>query len=205
MATVVYLIRHSTPMNNKVNVSNTDSLQIENEKTPLSVKGEEKAKTLSLKDEMKNVDLVISSNYVRAISTAKYIAHQNDKDVIIMNEFNERKYGVDSWDEKPKNFDQNQITDKHLKMPNGESKVEVADRMNKGLIKVLNDNKGKKVVIVSHATAITFLLMKLGKYENDTIFFNDEKVIDKSFVWDASEIFKLTFKDNNLVKIENVR
>ena len=59
--TVIYLIRHSEPLNDKKYISSSDSLQIENEKNPLSVDGEEKAKKLSLIDEMQNIDLVISS------------------------------------------------------------------------------------------------------------------------------------------------
>lgn len=64
-------------MNNNIYISSSNFLQIQNEKNPLSIEGEEKAKKLSLIGEMQNIDLVISSNYVRAISTAKYLARQN--------------------------------------------------------------------------------------------------------------------------------
>ena len=33
---------------------------------------------------MQNIDLVIASNYVRAISTAKYLAEKNNKDLYLI-------------------------------------------------------------------------------------------------------------------------
>ena len=42
--TTLYLIRHSIPMKCRNNIINSDSLQVWNEKNPLSVLGEEKAK-----------------------------------------------------------------------------------------------------------------------------------------------------------------
>ena len=156
-------------MNNKININNSDELQIENEKNPLSVDGEEKAKQLSLIDEMKNIELVISSNYVRAISTAKYLAHQNKLDINIIEDFGERKFGINSWDEKPKNFTQRQLEDENYKMPNGEFRSEVADRMYNALLKILNRYRGKRIAIDSHGTAITYLFMKMFNYKKGTM------------------------------------
>lgn len=194
-------------MNNKININNSDDLQIENEKNPLSVDGEEEAGKLSLIDEMKDIELVISSNYVRAISTAKYIAYQNNLDINVIEGFGERKFGINSWDEKPKNFTQKQLEDENYKMPNGESRKETADRMYNALMGVLNEYSGKKVAIVSHATAITYLFMKMFNYQKGTmnIDFNGKKVTDENFVWNAPEVFKLIFEDDNLVDIENVK
>lgn len=44
----------------------------------LSVEGEIKADILSKNSEFKNVDKIYSSNYARAIGTAKYIANSNN-------------------------------------------------------------------------------------------------------------------------------
>lgn len=52
--------------------------QIKNEQNPLSDKGEILAQELSKIAELKNIDVLYSSNYVRAISTAKYIAEKNN-------------------------------------------------------------------------------------------------------------------------------
>lgn len=194
-------------MNNKKYINSSDSLQTQNEKNPLSVEGEERAKELSLIEEMQNIDLVISSNYVRAISTAKYLAHQNNLDINIMEDFGERKFGINSWDEKPKNFTQRQLEDENYKMQNGESRKETADRMYDVLLKILNKYSGKRIAIVSHATAITYLFMKMFDYQKGTmnIDFNGIKVIDENFVWNAPEVFKLEFDNNEIVSVENVR
>ena len=156
---------------------------------------------------MQNIDLVISSNYVRAISTAKYLARQNKVDINIIEDFEERKFGINNWDEKPKNFTQRQLEDENYKMPNGESRKETADRMYNALIGVLNEYSGKKVAIVSHATAITYLFMKMFNYKKGTmnIDFNGKKIIDENFVWNAPEVFKLVFDDNELIDIINIK
>ena len=74
---------------NKI-VQNEDS-QISNEKIILSVKGEKKAQKISKLKQLNNVDVLWSSNYVRAISTAKYIASENNIEINIDENFNERK------------------------------------------------------------------------------------------------------------------
>lgn len=113
MKTTVYISRHSEPMKIEDNLSN-DSMQLKNEKQILSCEGERRAKILSNIDELQNINIVISSNYVRAMSTAKYIADKNNKDLIIMDDFAERKFGIDSWDELPNNFGEKQLEDKNL-------------------------------------------------------------------------------------------
>lgn len=205
MMTQIYLIRHSETMNNIINILNTDDFQIQNEKNPLSVEGEEQAKSLSLTDEMQNIDLVISSNYVRAISTAKYIAHHNKIDLNIIEDFGERKFGVNSWNEKPKNFTQKQIEDESFKVSRGESRNETANRMYNALISVIEKNKGKRIAIISHATAITYLFMKMFNSNGLTIKYGNNLLMDRNSKWNAPEVFKLIYEDNELVSIENVR
>ncbi|MBE6157520.1 MAG: histidine phosphatase family protein [Firmicutes bacterium] len=200
----IYLIRHAEPLKSN-NTNNIDSLQLQNEKWPLTVSGEQKAKELSEKEELQNIDLVISSNYVRTISTAKYIADKNNTNINIIEDFNERKFGINDWSELPEDFGQKQFLDEDFKTPNGESRKEVTDRMYNGLINILNNNQCKKVVITSHATAITFLLMKLGEYKNNAIYFNNKLIMDSSYKWKAPDVFKLTYEDNELIDIENIK
>ena len=47
--------------------------------------------------------------------------------------------------------------------------------------------------------------MKLGEYKNDTIYYKDKVVIDKEFIWDAPEVFKLVFENDELLSIDNIR
>lgn len=91
MKTIIYLCRHSEPIDMYDNKNET--IQLRNEKISLSVLWEEKARKLSLLPELNNIDNVIASNYVRAIATAKYIAFNNKKNIEVIPEFGERKFG----------------------------------------------------------------------------------------------------------------
>ncbi len=83
METIIYLIRHSEQLKLKGKNFSNDSSQIKNEKIPLSINGEILAQNLSNIEELKNIDVLFSSNYVRAISTAKYIAEKNNIEINI--------------------------------------------------------------------------------------------------------------------------
>ena len=75
--TTIYLIRHSKPL--KVNNSlNNDNLQIQNEKSSLSIEGEQIAKEKLSNNEFDNLDVLYSSSYVRAIQTSKYLTIKNE-------------------------------------------------------------------------------------------------------------------------------
>lgn len=204
--TTIYLIRHSKPMNMDIKqIANSESLQIINEKNILSVEGEKRAEELSKIPGLKNIDYVISSNYARAMATAKYICRENNKDLNIVEDFAERKFGINDWSELPKDFEKRQFEDENYKIGNGESQKEVANRMYNALMDVVNKYQDKKIVIVSHSTAITFLLMKLATYQDQKIVFNNKLIMDETFKWNAPEIFKLEFKKNNLINIENIK
>lgn len=207
MKTEIYLIRHAEPIKDfyKLFVDNIDK-QMRNEKIVLSVKGEEQARKLSNLDELKNIDLVISSSYVRAISTAKYIVDKNNCPFYINNKFNERKIGCGVIES---DFWLKQMKDKKFKLDGGESQSEVRDRMLDGVKDIIKIHVGKRVAIVSHAAAITFLLMNWCDLENVNLdnkirrlVFNDKLVIDDTFK--TPDIFKLTFVNNQIYNIERI-
>lgn len=101
--TTIYLIRHSQPL--KVNNElNSDSLQIQNEKFSLSIEGEQIAKNIMNNPIFNNIDVLYSSNYVRAIQTAKYLASKNNLEINIVSDLGERKFGISSWDKLPEQF-----------------------------------------------------------------------------------------------------
>lgn len=89
--TIIYLIRHSEQLKIEGKYLSGDNEQIKNEKIILSIEGERKAKELSKREELKNIDVVYSSNYVRAIATAKYIANKNNLNINIDERLGERK------------------------------------------------------------------------------------------------------------------
>lgn len=209
--TEVYLIRHSEKYRNFNNIINDDSFQLFNEKIILSINGEMLANKLANMEEMSNIDVVFASNYVRSIGTAKYIAYRNKIDVNIDKNFGERIYGINSVDEIIDDFNVKQWNDIDYKLPNGESRRDVTNRMYNALIRVINDYKNKIIAIVSHGTAISFLLDKwcdvFVNYNNDNkmntkIVFKNKIIFDNNI--SAPCVFKIVFDDNNIISIENI-
>ena len=150
MQTEIYLIRHSEPFKvHRGNCNTQESILIENEKSPLSINGEKMAEEFASYDEFKNLDVVYSSNYVRAMSTAKYFAFNNNLKVDIDERFNERIHGVDSWSDLPVNFELNQFNDETYKVGFGESQKDVQTRMYDGLVSVMSKNKGKRIAYIT--------------------------------------------------------
>ena len=159
--TIVYLIRHSekTDTKNFIGIYNTkDNKQLRTEKNMLSIRGEEKARKLSEQEEFEDIDVVYCSNYARAMQTAKYFAARNNLKLNIDERFNERTQGYPDLEKYPNQFVM-QYWDKDFKNPEGESQAEVNKRMTEAFWEVVNENQNKKIVIVSHGTAISFLLM----------------------------------------------
>lgn len=198
--TIVYLMRHSKPLKS-INLKNNDSLQLQNEKWPLTVEGEYLARKKSKHKELKNFDIIISSNYVRAVATAKYFT--SDK-IYIDASFGERKFGINSWDELPKDFEKKQFTDFNYKLKEGESLNEVMNRVYISLMNVIDKFKDSKILIVGHSTAFASLLTKWCKITENGYEFNGSKFFNGT--WNHCETFKLEFDNNkNLVKIENIK
>ena len=202
--TTIYLMRHSIALKNINNDYNNESLQLQNEKMPLSIEGEELASNISKESELQNIDVVISSNYVRAMSTAKYISNINKLNLIVNSSFGERKFGINSWDELPTDFGLRQNDDENYKVGDGESQKEVRERVYKALMDVIDEYKDKRVVIVSHGSAILWLLKQWCdvNLKNKCITFNDKLIIyDNIF---NCTTFKLEFDDKKLVNINKV-
>ena len=207
MKTLIYLIRHAQPIKIELkNVNNNDDCQIQNEKQVLSLKGEKQALELSKKDIFKNIDSVYSSKYVRAIETAKYIASENNIPILIDERLGERKVGVE---EKSKEFWLEQMYNENIKAIGGENQKEVRKRMIESIEDILKNEKGKKVAVVTHATAMTFLLMNWCKLENAILdgkkrklSFNNKIVIDDSF--NTPEVFELVFDDDVIYSIKRI-
>lgn len=205
--TTIYLIRHSKPM--KVNnIFNSDSLQIQNEKSSLSIEGEQLAQEKLNKKEFDNIDVLFSSNFVRTIQTAKYLAAKNNLEINIISDLGERKFGINSWDELPKNFERKQFLDENYKLGNGESQKDVRTRMYTIIMNIINKYPNKRIAIVSHATAISYLLKT---WCNATIVddkmrysFNNKIILEGHINY--CETIKLEFdNENKLINIENIK
>lgn len=206
MNTTIYLIRHSEPFKvHRGSVRTNEPILLENEKSPLSINGEKMAERFSNIEEFANLDLVYSSNYVRAMSTAKYFASVNDLKVNVDDRFNERIHGINSWSELPSNFEIKQFEDENYKVGFGESQKEVQTRMHEALYDILKEDQGKRIAIVSHSTAMAFLLKKwCNVYYDKSYTFEDRPFFDGK--WQYLETFRLTFNEtNDLTDVENIK
>lgn len=207
--TTIYLIRHSIKERNFGELDSSDSFQIKNEKLILSCEGEEKALKLSKHLELQNIDELWASNYVRAISTAKYIGKVNNIKLNISSAFDERHYGIWNDDVDKEEFWINQFINKDLKNVNGESQVDVQNRMHIKIKEIINKNNNKKVAIVCHNACVLFYLLKFCKLENAkvnkklTIKFNDKVLIEDNIMKSPS-IMKLEFEDDKILNISYI-
>lgn len=207
--TTIYLIRHSEPFKVHRGIEDVhEEFLFSNIKTPLSVDGEKLAEKVSQNKEFQNIDVVWSSNYVRAMSTAKYFAYNNDLKVNVSDKLGERIHGVNSWDELPPDFERRQFLDENYKIGYGENQKEVRERLYSVIMQILNENKNKRIVIICHATAISFLLKKWCdiKVVDDKLnySYNGKQLLKGHFNY--CETFKLEFDDKNeIVNIENIK
>lgn len=208
METVVYLIRHSevTPRVNIKNISMHDNKQNINEKAFLSVSGEKRAEKLSKHQELQNIDAVYSSNYVRCLETAKYIALENNTIINIDDRLNERKIG-EIGEMTNTEFERLQRKDFDFKLSGGESLNQTKKRVVEAMKNILMFEAGNRVAIVSHAVAITTLLTawcETGYNVDDNIIlsYEDETIIDGRYT--APMMFKVTFDGMNVKEVKNI-
>lgn len=204
--TTIYLIRHSKTLDVN-NEFSTDTLQIQNEKKVLSKEGENLAKDKFNNSIFNDIEVIYTSNYVRTIETAKYISENNNIKINILDELGERRFGISSWSEKPKDFERRQFLDENYKIGDGENKKEVEERMYDCILKILKENKNKTIAIVSHATAISYLLNKWCSIEiEDNMLsykYNNKEILKGPINY--CETLKLTFDiENNLKNIEKI-
>jgi len=206
--TTIYLMRHSEPFKMHLGIEDVnESLLFKNIKTPLSINGEKIAEKICNRNEFDHIDVVWSSNYVRAMSTAKYFAFRNNVKVNISDKFGERIHGIKDWNELPDNFERKQLIDENYKADNGESQKEVKERMLKAINKILKDYKDKTILIVSHATAITFLLKNWCdvSIEDDKLkYIYKDNILLHGYL-NYCETFKLEFDVDKLINIENIK
>lgn len=206
MNTIVYFIRHADTIDEKGIRNTKETSQMINEKEILSIKGEEDSKRLSKNEELKNIDTIWCSSYVRAKQTAKYIAEENNLQINLDDRLNERKLGnleeiaIFMKDKKTRDPSQEQLVYPKFKTSDGESAEDTNKRMTEFLKECLNENKDKKIAIVSHGGSIKFLLLNWCKVnENMKLEYKDKELNVTS-----PSLLKLTFKDEELMNIEQI-
>ena len=145
--TKVFFVRHAEP-----NYNNHDDKSRE-----LSPRGMEDRKKVTSFLADKNIDIVISSPFKRAVDTVQDFADKNGLTVEIVEDFRERR--VDSgWIEDFTSFSKKQWSDFSFNLSDGECLKEVQDRNILALNNVLKQYSGKNIVVGSHGTALSTII-----------------------------------------------
>ena len=93
-----------------------------------------------------------------------------------------------------------QLLNERLKNADGESRMEVTERMEKAFYRVLFENLGKNIAIVSHGASIKFLLMKWC----DLNMNNQLEFRGKMINLNSPGVLKLVFDSKNLIELVQV-
>lgn len=180
--TTVYFVRHAEP-----NYDNHDDISRE-----LSNKGlrDRKLVTEFLLD--KQIDVVLSSPYKRAIDTIADFAELTDLEIQIIEDFRERK--VDSeWIDDFNAFCEKQWENFDYKLSDGETLKEVQSRNISALDTVLKTYNEKNIVVGSHGTALSTII----NYYDKTFGYSDFEKIRNLMPW----VVKFVFKGDTCIKI----
>jgi len=145
--THIYFVRHAQP-----NYDNHDDFSRE-----LSEKGLEDRKLATAFLEDKNIDVVLSSPYLRSVDTVKHFSDKYGFEIKTIEDFRERR--IDSvWIEDFNGFCKKQWSDFSYKLSDGESLGEVQKRNVSVLNQVLSTYEGKNIVVGSHGTALSTIV-----------------------------------------------
>ena len=180
--TTIYFVRHAEP-----NYNNHDDMSRE-----LTNKGlkDRRLVTDFLAD--KQIDIVLSSPYKRAIDTVSEYAELKGLGITIIDEFKERR--IDSgWIEDFNSFSKKQWEDFSYKLSDGECLREVQNRNIFALSRVLEQYRNKKIVIGSHGTALSTII----NYYDETFGYSDFDKIRQLMPW----VVEFTFEDMKCVNI----
>lgn len=186
MNTFIYMVRHG------------ESPKEGNERTRgLTEKGQTNAQQVAamLKDE--EVDVVISSSYLRSILTVEKLAHQIGKEVLVFEDLKERRFS--SGDKRVSDEELLPLLERSFLEPNyavggGESNVECQKRAVKVLKELLTTYKEKKVAIGTHGAVMTLMMS-----------FYDKKY-DLDFLQNTSkpDIYKMEFNKDELLGVQRM-
>jgi broad specificity phosphatase PhoE len=159
----IYLIRHGETEWNKEGRSQGCSNDI-----PLSDEGMIQAASIANRLKNEEIDLVFSSNLKRAFQTAKAIAAYHNKEVVMHKEFMEISFGeweglkIDEIKERYMDvFNIWRDTPHIAKVPGAESLLEIKERSMTKLMEIVNTEKDKNILIVSHGITIKVLIASI--------------------------------------------
>lgn len=183
--TKVYFVRHAEPNYNNHN----DALR------ELSEKGMEDRKLVTKFLADKNIDVVLSSPYKRAVDTVKDFADSYGIEIEIVQDFRERK--VDSgWIEDFNSFTRMQWNNFAYKLSDGECLLEVQERNISALYHVIHTYAGKNMAVGSHGTALSTII----NFFDPSFGYNDFEKIKHVMPWIVEFVFDENTKCTQITK-----
>ncbi len=201
MNTTIYLVRHGETKANKLEIvmGTSDIL--------LDAQGKKNAKHVGekLKATQVKPDAVYASDLKRASTTAEIIVQEIGFEKSIQKEKKLREINYGDLEGMPvhkakKLVPQYHDKDPKDKIPGGESYQELYERVNSVFRKIVKENQGKTIIIVTHLRPIQCILSYYNQWPLQT-----ELIKAKSHEFISHEYLgKLTFNENKFESYENV-
>ena len=166
----------------------------------LSAEGEKRAEGLCNIEELDNVDRIFTSNSVRAIATAKYLAEKNNIKIELDKRIDERIFGVETLNDLPKDFNKLSFDDKNFKMENGESFNEVDSRFINFINDLLEQDSNKNVLVIHGLILLSYLETICDFSFDGNVFdikYKNKVIIDGNPK--SSSVYKITYNNNKEV------
>jgi len=166
--TLIYFVRHAQADHDGYE---QDQEKATNEDKPLSEKGKKDCQLVTDFLQDKNIDIVISSPYVRAVDTVSPFAKTIGAGIETIWDFREREKGKGV--KFTQEYFENQWRDFSHKLSNGECLSQVQERNIKALQNVLEKHKGKNIVIGTHVVSLGTII---NHYDNSFGFEQIRKI-----------------------------
>ncbi|MEH7380975.1 histidine phosphatase family protein [Bacillus sp. JJ1533] len=182
MRTNLYLVRHA------------HSIYTPEEYTrPLSERGKADAQRVTSILTKEEIDIVISSPYKRAIQTVEGVADSIHQNVILIDDFKERKLSEGPVEDF--NLAIRKVwEDETFSWEGGESNLIAQKRGVEAASKVLESHQGNNIVIGTHGNLMVLIMNYF------------DKIYDFSF-WSElhmPDIYKLSFENNKVMEMKRV-
>ena len=192
MNTVIYLTRHGQTM------WNIEKRLQGRGNSPLTEDGIERAKELRERVKDIKLDVIYSSPIERALTTANIIKGDKNVEVVTDDGLREMCFGdyegkiTDEVRKENPNWDISLIMkgNTELAAPNGENLAEVRERVAKAMDSIIEENKGKTVLVVAHGITLKAIMY----------YFKDEEV--NSEVMGQATLTKVSVDENKNFNIE---
>lgn len=176
MKTRLILIRHGETHKNAAKI-----LHEAKDDAPLNEVGKSQAETAAKTLVRMGIDCLYSSSEIRAKETAQIIGKYCHRPVVETDDFRERGWGIfagKSWDEVNSVLSKLSIEERYRYKPlRGESWQEVEARLIGSVKRILEENKGKKIVVVTHGGTIRTLMPYLLDVPREESFKYDPKLL----------------------------